>query len=162
MSMLQTPESPPNRPPVESRPAADPQLQQVYRLTEAFRGIAMAWEAIASGAWSTAAVQSFAALARRTALELSTLGCGALDQAVVELVLALDAITVAGTVSSQQIERVDYALAHIRGVTVQRILAMELTCVAVPGEAPTLCAEPCPRCSSYGVCAILRRRGSVA
>lgn len=157
MSMLQTPEPP------RTRPQADPQLVHVYRLTEAFRGIAMAWEAIASGAWSTAAVQSFAAMARRTALDLSTLGCGALDRAVVELVLALDAITVAGTVSPHQVERVDYALAHIRGVTVQRILTMELASVALPGEcAPALCAEPCPRCSAHGVCTILRRRGGVA
>lgn len=155
MSMRQTPEPP------RARPQPDLQLEQVYRLTEAFRGIALAWESIAAGAWSTAAVQSFAALARRTAVDLSTLGCGALDRAVVELVLALDAITVAGTVTAHQIDRVDYALAHIRGVTVQRILAMELASVAVAGGcAPALCEEPCPRCSAHGVCAILRRRAA--
>lgn len=154
MSMLQTPE-PPTVP-----PRAGTGLTNLYRVTEAFRGLAMAWESIASGAWSNAAVQSFAALARRTALDLSTLGCGALDQTVVELVLALDAITVAGAVSPQQIERVDHALAHIRAVTVQRILALELGAIGVPGgTAPALCSEPCARCAEHGVCAILRRRG---
>jgi hypothetical protein len=138
---------------------AEPRLASLYQLSETFRSISAAWEAIASGTWSTSAVQSFATLARRHALELSTLGCGALDQAVVELVLALDAVTVAGAVSPHQVERVDYALANIRAATVQRILALELPAIACAGEcAPVLCEEPCARCAASGVCAILWRR----
>lgn len=152
MSMLRMPERP------TPRPQADSRLAQLYKLTEAFRSIATAWESIAANTWSTAAVQSFAALARRHALDLTTLGCGSLDQAVVELVLALDAITMAGAVTAQQVERVDHALAHIRAVTTQRMLAMELSSIAVVGDgSPALCAEPCARCAASGVCTILSR-----
>lgn len=153
MSALKTPER------QTIRPQPDPRLANLYKLTEAFRVIASAWESIAAGSWSTAAIQSFAALARRNALDLATLGCGSLDQTVVELALALDAITLAGVISPQQIERVDYAIAHIRAVTVQRILALELPQLAMAGElAPALCEAPCARCSEHGMCAILARR----
>lgn len=142
------------------RMRSGPQAASIYKITEGFHSIANAWESIATGQWSTSAVQSFAALARRTALEFSTLGCGALDRAVVELVLALDAITVASTISAQQIERVDHVVAHIRAITTQRIMAMELSTLAVASEyAPVFCDEPCARCSASGVCAILRRHG---
>ncbi|HMQ31444.1 MAG TPA: hypothetical protein PKD53_12000 [Chloroflexaceae bacterium] len=136
------------------------QLEGVYKVTEAFQSIAVAWESISTGAWSTAAIQSFAALARRVALDLSTLGCGALDRAVVDLVLALDALTVASTVSETQLARVDHALAGIRAVTMQRLLVLDLEGVAVAGgQAPALLAEGCARCASGGVCAILRGGG---
>jgi hypothetical protein len=132
-------------------------LEGVYKVTEAFRSIAVAWESISAGSWSTAAIQSFAALARRVALDLSTLGCGALDRAVVDLVLALDAITVAGTLSDQQLGRVDQALAGIRSVAMQRLLTLDLADAAVAGgEPPMLFQESCPRCAASGVCAILR------
>lgn len=132
-------------------------LEGIYKVTEAFRSIAVAWESISAGSWSTAAIQSFAALARRVALDLSTLGCGALDHAVVDLVLALDALTVSGTVSEPQLARVDYALAGIRAVATQRLLSLDLAEVAYAGgEAPALFHQNCPRCSAGGVCAILR------
>lgn len=132
-------------------------LEGVYKVTEAFRSIAVAWESISAGSWSTAAIQSFAALARRVALDLSTLGCGALDRAVVDLVLALDALTVASSVSEPQLARVDYALAGIRAVAMQRLLALDLGEVAFAGgEAPALLHEGCPRCAASGVCTILR------
>ncbi|PDW03784.1 hypothetical protein [Candidatus Viridilinea mediisalina] len=101
-------------------------LDEVYKVTEAFRSIAMAWESIAVGSWSPATIQSFAALARRVALDLSTLGCGALDKAVVDLVLALDTITVTGNVGDAQLRRVDQALAGLRAITMQRLLALDL------------------------------------
>lgn len=132
-------------------------LEGVYKLTEAFRSIAVAWESISVGAWSTAAIQSFAALARRVALDLSTLGCGVLDNAVVDLVLALDAITVAGVISEQQIARVDHALSEIRAVAIQRLVALDMS--GTPGsgdEAPVFFQESCPRCAKSGVCTILR------
>lgn len=132
-------------------------LEGVYKVTEAFRSIAVAWESISARSWSTAAIQSFAALARRVALELSTLGCGALDRAVVDLVLALDALTVSDTVSEPQLARVDHALASIRAVAVQRLLTLNLGEFAVPGgEAPALLHESCPRCAVSGVCVIKR------
>lgn len=132
-------------------------LEGVYKLTEAFRSIAVAWESISVGAWSTAAIQSFAALARRVALDLSTLGCGALDKAVVDLVLALDAITVAGTISEQQIARVDHALAGIRAVAIQRLVALgPLDTLEPSDEAPVFFQELCPRCMNNGVCTIMR------
>jgi hypothetical protein len=132
-------------------------LEGVYKVTEAFRSIAVAWESISAGAWSAAAIQSFAALARRVALDLSTLSCGALDRAVVDLVLALDALTVAGTVSEPQLARVDQALAGIRQVAMQRLMALDLAGMAVVGgEAPMLFQESCPRCQATGVCTILR------
>jgi hypothetical protein len=134
-------------------------LEGVYKVTEAFRSIAVAWESISAGSWSNAAIQSFAALARRVALDLSTLGCGALDRAVVDLVLALDALTIAGAVSEPQLARVDYALAGIRAVAMQRLLALDLAEVAIAGgEAPALFHESCPRCAVSGICAILRAR----
>lgn len=133
-------------------------LEGVYKVTEAFRSIAVAWESISAGAWSTAAIQSFAALARRVALDLSTLSCGALDRAVVDLVLALDAITVTGSVNEQQLGRVDQALAGIRAVAMQRLLTLDLAEVAqVGGEAPMLFHETCPRCANSGICKILRK-----
>lgn len=132
-------------------------LEGVYKLTEAFRSIAVAWESISVGAWSTAAIQSFAALARRVALDLSTLGCGALDKAVVDLVLALDAITMAGTISEQQIARVDHALSGIRAVAIQRLVALDTPDTLGPGdEAPVFFQELCPRCANSGICTILR------
>ncbi|NTU79723.1 MAG: hypothetical protein HGA45_10035 [Chloroflexales bacterium] len=132
-------------------------LDGVYKVTEAFRSIAMAWESISAGSWSTAAIQSFAALARRVALDLSTLGCGTLDKVVVDLVLSLDAITVTGAINDQQIARVDYALAGIRAVAMQRLLALDLAEAMDEGnEAPMLFQETCPRCTSGGVCSIQR------
>jgi hypothetical protein len=117
----------------------------------------VAWESISAGAWSAAAIQSFAALARRVALDLSTLSCGALDRAVVDLVLALDALTVAGSVSEPQMARVDHALAGIRQVAMQRLLALDLAGMASPGgQAPVLFQESCPRCQGHGICTILR------
>lgn len=151
---------------VMRRPERQPQgplelperLEGVYKVTEAFRSIAIAWESISAGAWSTAAIQSFAALARRVALDLSTLGCGALDRAVVDLVLALDAITVAGSVSEQQFARVDYALAGIRAVAMQRLISLDLSALEIGSdEAPVLFREVCPRCAASGVCVILRK-----
>jgi hypothetical protein len=133
-------------------------LEGVYKVTEAFRSIAVAWESISAGAWSTAAIQSFAALARRVALDLSTLSCGALDRAVVDLVLALDAITVTGAVNEQQLSRVDQALAGIRAVAMQRLLTLDLAEMAsAGGEAPMLFHESCPRCANSGICTILRK-----
>ncbi|MFV9503223.1 MAG: hypothetical protein AB4911_01520 [Oscillochloridaceae bacterium umkhey_bin13] len=133
-------------------------LDDVYTVTEAFRSIAVAWESIAAGAWSTAAIQSFAALARRVTLELSTLGCGALDSAVVDLVLALDAITVSGSISKQQLARVDQALATIRAVAVQRLMALSLNDTSYNGEySPVMFHEVCPRCAASGICAITRQ-----
>ncbi len=130
----------------------------VYRMTEAFRSIAVAWDSIIAGAWNPAAIQSFAALARRVALDLSTMGCGALDSAVVDLVLALDTITVSGVVSEQQLMRVDYALAMIRSVAMQNLMAMDLQAPNLHSElAPVLLHEHCPRCASSGVCAIMRK-----
>lgn len=132
-------------------------LEGVYKLTEAFRSIAVAWESISVGAWSTAAIQSFAALARRVALDLSTLGCGALDKVVVDLVLALDAITVAGTISEQQIARVDHALSGIRAVAIQRMVALDMVdTIGCADEAPVFFQESCPRCSNSGICTIMR------
>lgn len=140
-------------------PRAEPRPASIYKTIESFHSIAIAWEAIAAEQWSTSAMQSFATLARRNALELSTLGCGALDRALVELVLALDAITVTYEPSAQQVQRVDHAIAHIRAVTTQRILALELPMAAAVGEAsPVLCAEPCARCGSAGVCAFVEGR----
>lgn len=133
-------------------------LDDVYTVTEAFRSIAVAWESIAAGAWSTAAIQSFAALARRVTLELSTLGCGALDSAVVDLVLALDAITVSGSISKQQLTRVDQALATIRAVAVQRLLALSVNETGYNGEyTPVMLHEVCPRCATSGICTITRQ-----
>lgn len=141
----QTPPEPPER------------LEGIYRVNEGFRAIAAAWESISAGSWSTAAIQSFAALARRVALDLSSVGCGALDRAVVDLVLALDALTVADSVSEAQLVGVDYALAEIRAVTVQRLLALDLAQLAHPaGEAPALLRESCARCDTASACAILR------
>lgn len=133
-------------------------LEDVYKVTEAFRSIAVAWESISAGAWSTAAIQSFAALARRVALDLSTLGCGALDRAVVDLVLALDALTIAGSISEQQMTRVDQAIAGIRAVAVQRLLTLDLARIALAGEeAPAIFHETCARCASSGVCTIVSK-----
>ncbi|RRR70901.1 MAG: hypothetical protein EI684_12385 [Candidatus Viridilinea halotolerans] len=134
-------------------------LEGVYKVTEAFRSIAMAWESIAVGSWSPATIQSFAALARRVALDLSTLGCGALDKGVVDLVLALDTITVTGNVGEAQLRRVDQALASLRAITTQRLLAMDLATVGFSGgEAPMVMHESCPRCAASGVCTISRGR----
>jgi hypothetical protein len=134
-------------------------LEGVYKVTEAFRSIAMAWESIAVGSWSAATIQSFAALARRVALDLSTLGCGALDRSVLDLVLALDTITVTGDVSEPQLRRVDQALAGLRAVAMQRLLALDLGEAGVSGaEAPVLMSESCPRCAASGVCAMMRQR----
>ncbi|PDV97425.1 hypothetical protein [Candidatus Chloroploca asiatica] len=135
------------------------QLNDLYRSVEAFRSIAIAWESIASGAWSLAAIRSFAALARRVALDLSTVGCGALDQAVIELVLALDGITVAGTLDESLMEQVDHALAKIRGVTVQRVLALDFSAIASEGgSAPVLMSETCPRCAAHAICTLVHAR----
>lgn len=134
-------------------------LEGVYKVTEAFRSIAMAWESIAVGSWSAATIQSFAALARRVALDLSTLGCGSLDRAVLDLVLALDSITVTGDVSEPQLRRVDQALAGLRAVAMQRLLALDLGEAGVSGaEAPVLMHESCPRCATSGICAMTRNR----
>jgi hypothetical protein len=130
-------------------------LDGVYKVTEAFRSIAMAWESIAVGSWSAATIQSFAALARRVALDLSTLGCGSLDKAVIDLVLALDAITVSGNVGEPQLRRVDQALAGLRAVAMQRLLSLDLDTIGMcGGEAPMLMHESCPRCARTGVCTI--------
>lgn len=137
-------------------PSTVHRTDDVYTVTEAFRSIAVAWESIVAGSWSVAAIQSFAALARRVTLELSTLGCGALDSAVVDLVLALDAITISGTISKQQLARVDQALAVIRAVAVQRLMALGLNENAYNGEmAPVMLHETCPRCAASGVCVTL-------
>jgi hypothetical protein len=133
------------------------QLDGIYKVTEAFRSITIAWESISTGVWSSPAIQSFAALARRVALDLSTMGCGSLDKAVVDLVLALDAITVAGTINGQQINRVDYALSEIRMVATQHLLTFDLSDTMDEGnETPMFFQSECPRCATYGVCAIMR------
>jgi hypothetical protein len=124
-------------------------------VTEALHSLAAAWEGLTAGAWTTAAVQSFAVLARRSALELGHAGCGAIERGLVELTLALDALTLADTVSQSQIERVDYAIAQLRAVTVQRMLGSALPCAGAPGEAPALFMDICPRCANTA-CGVVR------
>jgi hypothetical protein len=132
-------------------------LDGIYKVTEAFRSITIAWESVSTGVWSGAAIKSFAALARRVALDLSTLGCGTLDKAVVNLALALDGITVAGTINDQLIASVDYALAEIRIVSTQHLLIMDqASAMGDSDQAPMFLQEGCPRCAAYGVCAIMR------
>ncbi len=132
-------------------------LEGVYKVTEAFRSVAIAWGAISTGAWSMPAIQSFAAMSRRVARDLATLGCGSLDKAVVDLVGGLDTISVTGMVSDQQIARVDHALAEIRMLAVQHLLTLELGETMDEGnQAPVFFQSDCPRCASYGVCALRR------
>jgi len=137
-------------------------LEGVYKVTEAFRSIAIAWESITAGAWSMPAIQSFAAMARRVARDLATLGCGSLDKAAVDLVAGLDAISMTGMIGDQQIARVDHALAAIRMLAVQHVLTLDLGETMDEGnQAPVFFQSDCPRCASYGVCA-LRRVGHKA
>ena len=132
-------------------------LEGVYKVTEAFRSIAIAWGAISTGAWSTPAIQSFAAMSRRVARDLASLGCGSLDKAVVDLVTGLDAISVTGPISDQQIAHVDHALAAIRVMAVQHLLTLTLGEAMDEGsQAPVFFQSDCPRCASSGICALRR------